>query len=151
MLRLLLVVCLVAIGESSPSSRIVGGTDAVNGQIPYQVSLRSSINSHFCGGSIINNRWVLSAAHCTIGRSLANTQVVVGSVFLNSGGILHQSSLIISHPQYDEISITNDVSVIQTATPIIFTAFVQPIAVGADFIGGGLLATSAGWGQTSVS
>lgn len=42
---------------------IVGGSTATSGQFPHQVSLRSSGNAHFCGGFIINNRWVGSAAH----------------------------------------------------------------------------------------
>lgn len=43
---------------------IVGGSTAATGQFPHQVSLRSSGNAHFCGGFVINNRWVGSAAHC---------------------------------------------------------------------------------------
>jgi secreted trypsin-like serine protease len=42
---------------------IVGGSNAGTTQFPHQVSLRSGANAHFCGGFIINNRWVGSAAH----------------------------------------------------------------------------------------
>lgn len=129
--------------------RIVGGSNAVAGQFPHQVSLRSAGNFHFCGGSVINNRWVLSAAHCTIGRTLANTVVVLGSLFTQSGGIAHQSSAIINHPQYNANLISNDVSVVQTATTITFTAAVQPIEMGSAFVGV-QSAVASGWGQTSV-
>jgi trypsin len=64
--QLFLVVAFVAISIASPvpevflerGARIVGGTSAPLGRFPYQVSLRTAANSHFCGGSIINNRWV---------------------------------------------------------------------------------------------
>jgi secreted trypsin-like serine protease len=43
------------------SGRIVGGNTATPGQFPYQASMRSLANSHFCGGSLINRRWVVCA------------------------------------------------------------------------------------------
>lgn len=82
---------------------------------------------------------------------MANTVVVVGTIFLNSGGLAHASSAIINHPQYNANLISNDVSVVQTASVITFTAVVQPIEMGSDFVGGSVSAVASGWGQTSVS
>ncbi|KAH0508903.1 Anionic trypsin [Microtus ochrogaster] len=42
--------------------KIVGGYTCQKNSVPYQVSLNSGY--HFCGGSLINNQWVVSAAHC---------------------------------------------------------------------------------------
>lgn len=42
---------------------MVGGSEAREGQFPYQVSIRYW-GDHHCGGSILSDRWVLSAAHC---------------------------------------------------------------------------------------
>ena len=50
---------------TSGFGRIVGGTEAKPHSWPWMVSLQSG--SHFCGGSLINNQWVLTAAHCEPG------------------------------------------------------------------------------------
>lgn len=43
--------------------RIIGGENARPGQFPYQVSLQCG-NRHICGGSILNEKYILTAAHC---------------------------------------------------------------------------------------
>ncbi|XP_053685195.1 chymotrypsin-2-like [Sabethes cyaneus] len=131
--------------------RIVGGQNAASGQFPYQVSLRSSANSHFCGASIINNRWVLSAAHCTVGRTLANTRVVVGTHLLLSGGFSHASSRIVNHGSYNSNTLANDVSLVQTSVAIGLNNLAQPIGLGANFINTASGAIASGWGRLGAN
>jgi len=45
------------------ANRITGGSTAARGQFPWQVALLID-NAWFCGGSLISNQWVLTAAHC---------------------------------------------------------------------------------------
>ncbi|GJQ77601.1 hypothetical protein Trydic_g8801 [Trypoxylus dichotomus] len=47
--------------------RIVGGSNAPAGEYPFMISLRSSGNAHFCGGTLLNSLNVLTAAHCIVG------------------------------------------------------------------------------------
>jgi len=50
----------------STSVRVVGGVEAVPHSWPWMVSLQAD-GRHFCGGSLINNQWVVTAAHCQPG------------------------------------------------------------------------------------
>src|SRR5262245_32328217 len=79
--RLLLLAGLIlsmqgrALAETD-TDMIVGGTLAADGKYPWQVRIYSDMNDEvgFCGGSIINDRWVLTAAHCVLDAN----DVVVG-------------------------------------------------------------------------
>jgi len=134
------------------SSRIVGGFNAGTNQFPWQVSLRTtaSPNFHFCGAVIVSNRHVISAAHCTVGRGGASVRIVMGTVFINSGGVAHTSTRISNHPNYNSNTIANDISVVMTAATISFTAAIQQIAMGTANHGA-TAATVSGWGGTAVT
>ena len=59
--------------QPNVDTRIVGGSEVVPHSWPWQVSMQYSVAEetkypiHFCGGSLIADRWVLSAAHCAEG------------------------------------------------------------------------------------
>lgn len=70
-------VCAAPTPQDSDS--IVGGTVAASGDFPYIVSLQRNA-AHFCGGSLLNARTVVTAAHCTVGQTASSLSVRAGSL-----------------------------------------------------------------------
>lgn len=152
--KLFLVLTLVAVASTSHvhkrKRRMVGGTDAAPNQHPYQVSIRS-YELHYCGGVIINSRWILTVAHCTIRRNKESVTIVVGTDELNANGAVHAVSKIVIHPKFNSRKLANDLSVVKTATKLIFNKQVKAIPLGSTYVGGGVKAIMTGWGSTSSS
>lgn len=129
--------------------RIVGGSDARVGQFPYQVSLRAvSSGRHFCGGSILTDRFVITAAHCTINATPTSLYVAVGSISLQSG-VAYQASAVLNHEQFNANNIRNDLSLIKTETPMGFNEHVQPIRISEMYVSEEVQLIASGWGQTT--
>ncbi|XP_045487398.1 chymotrypsin-2-like [Pieris rapae] len=130
-------------------TRIVGGKDAPNGGIPYQVSLRSIYGSHFCGGSILSERWILTAAHCTVGSSTGSVKVVVGTNSLVDGGEKYSVDKIIVHEGYDGGLIFNDISLVKVTKDIVFGDRVKPISLPEFNTNADTELLLTGWGRLS--
>lgn len=105
------------IGQAAPPSTfITGGILAAAGEIPYQVSLRY-YGQHICGGALIGNQHVLTAAHCFTGMNpTAGTFKVFSSSHTLAGGKAHDVLKITLHPRYNPSRTTllyNDIAVIK--------------------------------------
>ncbi|KAK2584858.1 hypothetical protein KPH14_006295 [Odynerus spinipes] len=143
----LLVVCLAAASYAVPTGRIVGGTDAPEGLYPYQVSLKQS-GSLFCGGSILNKRYILTAAHCVVGKYPQYVEVHAGTVYLNKQGDVYPAEKLIAHPNFSSSKLINDVALIRVSKDIEFNEFVQPIQLASNNnVKAGDVAILTGWGR----
>lgn len=125
--------------------RIVGGKNTSVELLPYQVSLHLQ-NRHYCGGSIISSRWVVTAAHCATKPTYWYT-VRVGSNRTDEGGNLLRVSYIISHENYGDLK--NDVALLRLELPITFDKNTRPISLVEDFevTPSGAPAVVSGWGD----
>lgn len=134
--------------------RVVGGHNAQLGQFPYQASLRFRVlRAHFCGASIISNRYLLTAGHCTTGlRSSPYFFVaVVGNIHQHMDGVTYSLDKVMRHEKYDPKVFDYDISLLRTAKEIQFTANIQPINLPTKNDNGNTKAIFSGYGTTSVS
>ncbi|CAG2167556.1 unnamed protein product, partial [Oppiella nova] len=101
----------------SPESYIVGGELAQITDFPWIASIGSY--DHFCGGSIIDKRTVLTAAHCLKGETASELYVRVGSSKYASGGVKIPVQSFVSHSGYQpSISQANDIAIIKVSEDI---------------------------------
>uniref|UniRef100_G3UIG5 Serine protease 51 n=1 Tax=Loxodonta africana TaxID=9785 RepID=G3UIG5_LOXAF len=103
------------------------------GEFPWQVSIQIS-RKHLCGGSIIHQWWVLTAAHCfqrtLLEMEVGNVTVVMGARKLSDISLERkQVQKIIIHKEYKPPHLDSDLSLLLLATPIQFTSFKMPICL----------------------
>jgi len=98
--------------------RIVGGENAANGDAPYIASLRYVGGSHWCGGTIVSTRDIVTASHCIDGDTASQIQVRINTLTHNAGGTLYLLSRMAMHPDYDSYEIDNDIAILVTATAL---------------------------------
>ncbi|XP_058125599.1 trypsin-3-like isoform X1 [Anopheles coustani] len=130
-------------------ARIVGGFEIDVSETPYQVSLQY-INSHRCGGSVLNNKWILTAAHCTDGISLSALAVRLGSSKHASGGTVVKVANVVQHPNYDSETTDFDFALLELEGELSFSDVVQPVALPEqdEPVEDGTLTIVSGWGNT---
>ncbi|KAF2980363.1 hypothetical protein EK904_008302, partial [Melospiza melodia maxima] len=140
-------------GMQAPLSRIVGGMNSVEGEWPWQASLQVR-GRHICGGTLIADRWVVSAAHCFQDERLASPSiwtVYLGKYLQNATGHTEVSFKVIHlflHPYYEEDSHDYDVALLQLDHPVIISPLIQPICLPAPshIFEPGLVCWITGWG-----
>uniref|UniRef100_A0A8C8STL1 Transmembrane protease serine 2 n=1 Tax=Pelusios castaneus TaxID=367368 RepID=A0A8C8STL1_9SAUR len=112
--------------------RIVGGSVAAQKEWPWQVSLQVQ-GTHVCGGSIITQEWIVTAAHCVEGQLSNPYYWTVYAGILTQKETKDRSGYrvqkIISHPNYDSESKNNDIALMKLQTTLSFTDAVGPVCL----------------------
>merc|ERR1712223_1054438 len=141
----------------SSSNRIVGGKEVnPKGKLPYQVLSRPCISEGrcgVCGGTIVNKRFVITAAHC-YNSMFTSMHVIVGEHNecdgVNEGGKLIKVKKMTLHPDYNSRTIDNDIAVLELAEDLTFTKKIKPACLPSsetrDYSGSA--STVSGWGGT---
>ncbi|KAG5277729.1 hypothetical protein AALO_G00090750 [Alosa alosa] len=145
-------------GRAPLNTRIVGGQDAPAGNWPWQASLHfvlsGVLSSLLCGGSLINDQWVLSAASCFSSVSSSDLEMYLGrqnQEGSNPNEVKRTVSRIITHPSFNPVTRDNDIALLRLSAPVTFTNFISPVclaASGSVFLNG-VDSWVTGWGDTA--
>uniref|UniRef100_A0A3B3T8T1 Zgc:100868 n=1 Tax=Paramormyrops kingsleyae TaxID=1676925 RepID=A0A3B3T8T1_9TELE len=124
-------------GQAPLNTRIVGGENAPPGSWPWQANLLQTFPTYqiMCGGSLINSKWVLSAAHCFSSTNTANWNVYLGRQELsgtNPNEQVRTLSSIFPHPLYNSSTHDNDLALLELSTTVTFSDFIRPICLAAS-------------------
>jgi secreted trypsin-like serine protease len=143
-------------GDGTPSTRIIGGTQAPAGAWPGQVGLLTSSESNnyqaqFCGGTALNRNWVLTAAHCVTDSTPSSIDILAGSQSLASGGSRYRVAEIRILPGWNEDTFNRDVAVLRVGNPMPESVVSQKLVAQGQAVAGGTVGTTVGWGNTSTS
>ncbi|CAH2093412.1 unnamed protein product [Euphydryas editha] len=119
--------------SDSTNSRVVGGWEATEGQIPYQVNIRMVATNgavYSCGGSVIHKNWVLTAAHCTANRITYVIRLGVVELVRPTLLLEETSENNFVHPGYNpNLSVVqrDDIAMVRLSRDLPFGPTIQPI------------------------
>ncbi|ESP04621.1 hypothetical protein LOTGIDRAFT_135842, partial [Lottia gigantea] len=130
--------------------RIVNGNEAAPGSWPWLVSMHGGLDeTFFCGASIYNERWLITAAHSS---NIPAWTLKAGAARRHTYSRHRQvrkAKRLFVHPDF--IQVDNDIALIQLEEPFIFTDYVRPVCLPkeSDPPAEGSKCLAAGWGRPS--
>ncbi len=135
--------------------RIVGGFESTRGAWPFMVGLFSNGSSaltsrQFCGGTLINAKWVVTASHCIDSETTSSFKVGIGLHDLRTdSGELISVSRIIKHPNFNSTTLENDIALIELSSNSTLGTPINIYNSGSSL--SGFDSTAIGWGTTSFN
>jgi len=134
--------------------RIVGGHEAAHHEWPWQVALFVD-DAWFCGGSLISDEWVMTAAHCADGAGYFD--VMAGAHNVRAGSEPHRIEITSfegqTHPDWDPNNLYADIALVHLPEKVAFSEYIRPSCLppasdaNEEYVG--QLTTPVGWGKNA--
>jgi secreted trypsin-like serine protease len=143
--------------EIERNIRIVGGSQAQPNQFQHAVALFLTLTTgdSFCGGSIINANFILTAAHCL--DDLIYLEVNAGMTNIFRSNAQYRARVLLrdtrQHERYNRDLLNDDIGWIRLRTPITFSSSMRAVALPSRALAVNSNQNSnpfiIGWGRTS--
>ncbi|KAI9559659.1 hypothetical protein GHT06_013664 [Daphnia sinensis] len=144
--------------NNAPWSKIVGGVETAPHEFPWQVFLilrKNNDESFACGGSLISERWILTAAHCLMDINLIH--ITLGAHDVEDENEVYQerytSREYVIHPDWDSETLHADIALVRLPINISFSKYIHPVCLDSpsdpvvNYVKDTVVLT--GWGLTS--
>ncbi|XP_037033548.1 venom serine protease 34-like [Bradysia coprophila] len=136
------------------TSRIVGGVNTGVNEFTMMAGIVADNSAVYCGGTILANYYVLTAAHCVAGRNPASLKVLVGDWDYSIGADTSFAAVYLVqrcniYPGYNPNTNTNDIAIITTQRSIVYNVAVGPVCLPpTNLLFTGSTVEAVGWGST---
>uniref|UniRef100_A0AAQ5YC65 coagulation factor Xa n=1 Tax=Amphiprion ocellaris TaxID=80972 RepID=A0AAQ5YC65_AMPOC len=115
------------ISQMAGMTRIVNGEDCPPGECPWQALLLNEDDQGFCGGTILNEYIILTAAHCMNQSQYFYVKLGEFDTLVTEGNEVDRTvETIVTHLRYQPNTYHNDIALIKLATPIKFSRYILP-------------------------
>ncbi|XP_038135733.1 uncharacterized protein LOC119779945, partial [Cyprinodon tularosa] len=117
---------------SQKPPQFVEGQDATPRHWPWQARLQGigvQGRSSFCGGSLITDQWVLTAARCIERLRLAEVHLGVNGLSDHAREVIVGIDQYIFHPGYNSTTLENDMCLLKLSSPVRITDYIQPVCL----------------------
>ncbi|KAJ3649428.1 hypothetical protein Zmor_021172 [Zophobas morio] len=131
--------------------KIVNGDQASLGQFPWQVAINffGEVETWWCGGVIISEQFILTAAHCGMTWEVLSSDVYSGFIDWENRGDSTFGVNFITYNDFNPQTMANDIALIEIIFPLEFNDNVKAIDLDSEVLGSDVNVTVSGWGQTT--
>lgn len=141
------------------AARIIDGKNSTWGQFPYSAQLVSAVPQEspsgplrffdqYCGGSVISEQHILTAAHCVDGAIQVKVKLGHYNDAVIGGQKIYAGEYVNVHPGFNRTSRENDIALVELYNSITFSSIIKPVQLSCSYIQPNTRVQVAGSGLT---